>query len=360
MTEHVPHRTVSAGGIIVVGWLTVFAHLYHLVIEQSIHAQILGVLIPLGFSILLIGAGIRFYYSEFDEPGTRRVVTWTGVGLIAGGVFGYPVVPYQAAHGIPMIDTPFLVVNWMTTGALAGFLIGVYDARQRKYHTALEAERTELATREQELKRQNERLGQFASVISHDLRNPLNVAMGRLDLAMQDTENEHLDAARTALERMETLIEEVLTLARQGQPIGETEPVTLSEVANQCWMVVDTKEATLQLERDVTFKADADRLQQLLGNLFRNAIDHGDDTVTIRVGALADQSGFYVADDGPGIPDDEREEVFAPGYSTTETGTGLGLAIITEIVDAHDWDIRVTESDASGARFEISGIDVAK
>ncbi|MFT4882376.1 MAG: signal transduction histidine kinase, partial [Salinirussus sp.] len=66
------------------------------------------------------------------------------------------------------------------------------------------------------------------------------------------------------------------------------------------------------------------------------------------------------ADDGVGIPEGEREEVFEPGYSTAANGTGFGLRIVEQITDAHGWDIRVTDSNGDGARFEITGVDMVE
>jgi signal transduction histidine kinase len=74
--------------------------------------------------------------------------------------------------------------------------------------------------------------------------------------------------------------------------------------------------------------------------------------MTISVGPT--ERGFYVADNGPGIPVDERENVFSYGYSTVESGSGFGLAIVKEIADAHGWDIDITESESGGARFEFT------
>ena len=79
--------------------------------------------------------------------------------------------------------------------------------------------------------------------------------------------------------------------------------------------------------------------------------------MTVRVGALAD--GFYVEDDGPGIPEDERDEVFAHGYSTQRGGSGFGLAIVEAIADAHEWDVSVGEGADGGARFEVTGASVS-
>jgi len=80
--------------------------------------------------------------------------------------------------------------------------------------------------------------------------------------------------------------------------------------------------------------------------------------VTITVGAT--DEGFYVEDDGPGIPAEERESVFEGGYSTTADGTGFGLRIVEQVATAHGWEVRVTDGTGGGARFEVSGVDVAE
>jgi len=356
MPARLPKRVLSAGTVGSIGLATFLVHLYHLTIERGVHSLLVGVAIPIALSTLLTGVGVWLYRSEFDDGLTPRFAAWTVIGLVVGVAFGYPVVPYEAAHGIELVDVRYLLASWVTTGALGGFVVGFYDARQRASQAALEAERAELAARERELARQNDRLEQFAGVASHDLRNPLNVAEGRLDLAREQCDSDHLDAARGALDRMETLIEDLLLLARQGRPIDEPEPVRLSTVVDRCWPMVATGGATLTVEDDVGFAADPDRLRQLLENLFRNAVEHGGDDVTVTVGALPD--GFYVADDGPGIPEGEREAVFDSGYSTASEGTGFGLSIVAEIVEAHGWTVDVTDSEAGGARFEIRGVDV--
>ena len=108
------------------------------------------------------------------------------------------------------------------------------------------------------------------------------------------------------------------------------------------------------MEEDVQFDADVNRLEQLFENLFRNAIEHGRPDTTVRVGALSDDRGFFVSDDGSGIPESSRKHVFEMGYSTTPNGTGFGLSIVSDIVAAHNWDIDIRESAAGGARFEVT------
>ncbi|CCQ33650.1 Htr-like protein [Halorhabdus tiamatea SARL4B] len=203
-----------------------------------------------------------------------------------------------------------------------------------------------------ELERQNDRLDSFASMLSHDLRNPLNVAQGRLELAREKVDNEHLEAVNDALSRIETLIEDVLQLARQGQPVEETDRVSLGAVARDAWGMVETAEAELVVETDRDLVADPDRLQRLFENLFRNAIEHGGEDVTVTVGALETPQGFFVEDDGRGISQQDREQVFESGYSTAEDGTGFGLSIVEQIVAAHEWTIELADVEV-GTRFEI-------
>ncbi|MFB6304460.1 MAG: PAS domain S-box protein [Haloferacaceae archaeon] len=209
---------------------------------------------------------------------------------------------------------------------------------------------------ERRLERQNERLEEFASMVSHDLRNPLNVAQGRLALAREAGDDEHLDAVADAHDRMERLIEELLTLAKEGDVAVDPRPVAVRDVVETCWERVDSGEASLFVEDAPTIRADEERLEQLLANLFRNAADHGGDDVCVRVGGLDD--GFYVADDGPGVPPAERDRVFEDGYTTREEGIGFGLSVVERIAAAHGWDVRVVASASGGARFEVTGVRV--
>jgi len=218
------------------------------------------------------------------------------------------------------------------------------------------ADRSEERARREELERRNEQLEAFASIVSHDLRNPLNVAIGNIGMAKQlDDDAEKLDTAEESLERMERLIEEVLALARQGKDVEEFERVELEETVRLAWSSVDDMWAELEFESLSAITADGERVRRLFENLFRNAIEHGGGDVTVRVGMLGDE-GFYVEDDGEGIPKHERDEVFDAGYSTGDEGTGLGLSIAKSIAEAHGWEIAAAEGSDGGARLEVRGV----
>jgi PAS domain S-box-containing protein len=211
---------------------------------------------------------------------------------------------------------------------------------------------------ERELERQVERLETLAEVLSHDLRNPLNVAKAHAEFAEASCDSEHLEKVETAHARMEDLLDDVLTLIREGYEVGSVEPLAVDGVVTECWEHVRTADATLRVARGGTIHADPQRVKNLFENLFRNAVEHGGGGVTVRVGVY--DGGFFVADDGPGIPADQRESVLEPGWTTSDGGTGLGLNIVSDIASAHDWEVTVSGSDDGGARFDFTGVETAE
>jgi signal transduction histidine kinase len=229
-----------------------------------------------------------------------------------------------------------------------------YDGEEFNGSVGVLRDITEHKQYEQELEAQNERLEEFASIVSHDLRNPLGVAEGHLELAEGGDENGHLAKALDAIARSQALIDDLLTLAREGDQVDEVESVDLGEVAKKSWQTTETAHATLNVDESEIIEADRDRLRELFENLYRNAVEHGGDDVTVHVGAMKD--GFYVADTGSGVPESARDEMFEAGYSTADGGTGVGLRIVKQIAKAHGGEVSVTESTEGGARVDITGV----
>lgn len=237
---------------------------------------------------------------------------------------------------------------------------------------------TERKRRENRLERQNERLERFATLVSHDLRNPLTVARGYIDVARDTGDLTHLEDVERAHDRMETIIEDVLTLAQEGAGDADPVPVEVAALANRAWRSVETERAALSIESDASVLADPERTRRLLENLFRNAVEHGTDdytsreerqgrasddvTLSVRVGIERDDGPgltVYVEDDGPGIPTEERGRIFEDGYTTSDDGTGLGLSIVKQIAEAHGWTVSVVEGTDGGARFHLGGVEPA-
>ena len=270
------------------------------------------------------------------------------------------------------------------TESFSDWEVTLVDLMGRWVSVALERELTE-----DRLRHQNERLEKFATLVSHDLRNPLNVAEGWLEMVNEECDSEAISHITDSHDRMRAIVDDLLLLARAGRTVDDPVALDVAAVAADAWSQVETANATLTVDIDAEISGDRSRIQQLFENLFRNCVEHGstdsrpaaddsvehgstenrresagdsvehgftDDapTLSITVGSLP--GGFYVADDGVGIPESEREHVLEFGYTTAENGTGIGLGIVEDIATAHGWQITVAESEAGGARFEFANV----
>jgi len=226
---------------------------------------------------------------------------------------------------------------------------------------------SERKRKERQLERQLGQFEVFGSVLSHDLGNPLAVVEGRLEMARDECENEHLEKASDALDRVEKIVEDLSEVMRQGELVNDVTVVSLEDTARSVWGTVSSgnEDATLEVD-DVRIHADEDALPRLLENLLGNAVEHAGDDSRVKVGALPD--GFYVEDDGPGVPPEKRDDVFRLGYSTKDEdeeeneddGHGIGLASVRQIAVAHGWEVKVTEGETGGARFEVTDVERAE
>lgn len=303
--------------------------------------------------IVFLYLGIWLPSTDIDRSMYPRVFGWCLAGVVTMFMF----LVLRSLH-------PSVTAEWrlgtqviaLTIGSIGGLLIGIKEAQAMSKANELASQNEALRTRELELRRQNDRLDQFASIISHDLRTPLAVIHGHLEQLDVSDGEDHLKVINESVERMDTMIDKTLDLATGGQSVDEVEEIHLNEAVQTCWSYLDTDGATLDVVDDSVLKADPARFDQLLDNLLSNAIDHANGDVTVRVGTVGTR-GIFIEDTGPGIPVADRESVFEYGYSDAADGTGFGLAIVRAIVDAHQWEIEVTESDEGGARFVITGID---
>lgn len=214
---------------------------------------------------------------------------------------------------------------------------------------------TEQVVYREELERSNERLEQFTQLVFHDIQNPLNVAQGRVDLLQKEIESEHIEPIVDALDRIESLTNDEMTLL-DSRKKESFETVDLELIATAAWQNVATKTAHLRTETNRTVHGNTDDLRRLFENLFRNAVEHGGEDVTVTV---TSQTGFFVEDDGRGISKAQRDTVFERGVSHAQEGTGLGLFIVKSVVNAHGWRIAVTETTEGGARFEITTVNTS-
>ncbi|MEZ3117162.1 ATP-binding protein [Halobaculum sp. MBLA0147] len=235
-----------------------------------------------------------------------------------------------------------------------------------------------LRARERELREQRDRLEQFAESVAHDLRNPLDVVRLSLErlreerpdpaadtttpneaTASTDTEPpDGLVAAERAVDRSFEIVDAYLALARDGETIDETEVLPLSRPVTEAWDTVQNEAATLEADLTSVVVGDPERLRTLFENLFRNAVEHAGDSVTVTVEETA--TGFRVRDDGPGLDPDAAHALFEDVPTDDETtvdGAGLGLARVHQIVTAHGWRIETIDDETAGATFAVHTTD---
>jgi signal transduction histidine kinase len=351
-------RRLSAGAIAGVGIATAILTLVFLVNSRATSGVVFvtDVVVPLLFSALLVGASYWALSDRSADSAMVRLALWCLVGGAVVGGFEFLTLYSQFEGGVVLQQELQRLNAGVSRGAVIGLAFGFYDV-----------ERQRTRRREGELERQVERLEEFASIVSHDLRSPLTVARGRIELlkASHDLDDEHVSQIEFAHERMTEIIEDSLALARGGHEVTEPASVDIESIAHSAWQTTGTSTASLIVDRDGTIEADEDRVTRLFENLFRNSVEHGstvdhatDDDgeaseITVTVGLLADGSGFFVEDDGVGVPDADRESIFEAGETGSGSGSGLGLAIVRRIAQAHGWEVDLRESKTGGARFEF-------
>ena len=338
-----PVAIVGASIVVVIGVMGALA-------DVDLEVLLLQATIPIVIGIGLLAYGL----SRADSVVASKqwtVLKWTVAGLLAFVILGFWFGEMSSRVGTSI---RLSIAGSVSVGAALGTVIGIYAARIRRTNELLEETVAEVEQANERLTTKNEQLDQFVDVASHDLRNPVNVAQGRVELARADFDSEHLEKADEALTRMNTLISDLVSLTKAGNQIEEVAPVDLGAISRSAWSSVETKDASLRVDRGTEISADESRLRQILENLFRNAIEHGGEDVTVTVGVLDD--GFYIEDTGAGIPDDLRGRVFENGVTTGGEGAGLGLTIIKQISNAHGWEISVEQSVEGGARFEFTDV----
>ncbi len=295
---------------------------------------------------------------EFEAFGDAAVDAMTAV---ADAAADRRTITYQSADGTRHAEC-----------RLSGTLDDSTAADACAEHIVILRDITDELTYKRDLERQVDRLDEFASMLAHDLRNPLGIANGWLEEAEASGDSIAFERVDSAHDRMRCMIDDLLALARMGEVISDRTVVSVPTVAAEAWDSVGTAEATLRVADDLAdavVEADADRLQDAFTNLFRNGVEHGStgrdgetggagDELTIEVGSL--EKGFYVEDDGSGFGSTDPERLFESGYTTDAEGTGFGLAIVRQVVEAHEWTVHATDADAGGARFEITGVETLR
>ncbi|HET6818864.1 MAG TPA: HAMP domain-containing sensor histidine kinase [Mycobacteriales bacterium] len=270
--------------------------------------------------------------------------------------------------------TPWAILGAGLLTALLACAIVETMARRREYAMVLVRQRTlelersmgELADAHAQLVRQ-ERLaaiGQLASTIGHELRNPLGVLSnavyllrGDLGEAPSDAAKRHLATAEREVSAATVIVSDLLEFARQRDPVlGD---VDLEALVNEVLSVLPPPtgvEVAADVSPSATARADRDQLRQLLLNLLSNAYQSMPEGGRVTVGAMTGGgvARLWVTDTGEGIPKDVKERLFEPFFTTKARGVGLGLAVCSRVVEAHHGEISVDSTPGEGSTFRVT------
>jgi len=224
----------------------------------------------------------------------------------------------------------------------------------------------ELHAREMERAHQLATVGELASGVAHEIRNPLTGVLGAVDLALKhrppdDKATPLLEEAQQQLRRIEGTTQQLLSYARPPDLKDvEVDPNLLVERAVH---VVSPQAAAGGIDINVSpasgvpgVRVDPELLVQVLVNLMLNAIDEmaSGGTITVRTDLHTPELWIAVQDNGPGIPPEARADIFRPFYTTKSHGTGLGLSISSQLVERHGGSMRLEETPGGGATFIVS------
>lgn len=226
---------------------------------------------------------------------------------------------------------------------------------------------------EDELRRSNEELEQYASIVSHDLHQPLRAIQGFLDLLVMTNEEkldekalEYIDNAQTASEHLSVIIDELLEYSRYNKEQQELAEVNTAQaidtIQDMLQPIIHAKSGILELSGDFpVIRYDEKQFSRLMTNLIENGIKYSSKAapvINVSVEECETHWIFSVADNGIGIKDKYLNSVFDM-FTRLKTkqgvdGTGIGLAICRKIVEGHDGEIWVESEEGQGATFKFT------
>lgn len=326
------------------------------------------VLIPPAFA--LIALANAYGMGNLQPYGVFFLVAFAWLGMAHPARTSVAVVPLAAlAYVLPLLRLPasagarvYTTVLTITLCVLVAEGIGWTAAKLERTELALQREKDQ-AGRLREL---DEAKDNFLSSVSHELRNPITICRGHLEVLRDEASRQEVRAVKetviTELDLMARLVTDLTTRAR----VDDRAQLRIERLPLDQFVTSITKKAApilgqrLGIEYDVpgaTLRADPQRLSQALLNLLRNAAEHarGEGPVRFRVLAEAESWRFEVADEGGGLVPGRERVVFEPFRtgSPVTGGTGLGLSIARGIARAHGGDCGVINRPGRGATFWI-------
>jgi signal transduction histidine kinase len=326
---------------------------------------------------------IALYLSSRPDPAALIVTTTKNLPLTGGIRYPFTVGTdtwlLVASSPRPLLgtlaqDSPWIV---LVIGAiLAALVTTVVEAqsRRRDYAAALVEERTaslrqavtDLEQAQVQLMRQEKlaAMGQLASTVGHELRNPLAVIMNVQYLletlagaGASEAMRRHLATARRETTAATLIVSDLLDHAAGRAPVSA--PVQLADLVAEVLSVVPPPagvEVIQHIEPGTTIKADRDQMRQVLLNLIANGYDSmaAGGVLDVSVRSSGDSAQITVTDTGMGMAEETKANIFTPFYTTKSRGIGLGLAVTKRVVEAHGGTISVQSTPSVGTSFTVT------
>ncbi|SFR37045.1 Signal transduction histidine kinase [Halogeometricum rufum] len=311
-------------------------------------------------SVGLVAAGGLLYWSRFGDRNAVRIAVWNLLGVVVLGSVMVAHAATQGAFADGVAASTFTVGNLLAIGAAAHVVIGVYDARR---------------VRAEQLARQRRQTAVLNRVLRHNLRNEAQVLTGHADIVAGAAEDDDgLAASAAALQRSSEKVSNLADGAKaivraQERDADDYVPTDLTDVVRAA--AADARERHPEATVNVNVAEEAapvrasDGLRTALDELVDNAVehgsagsrtgsrdtaDHGGPSVELGVFATSDRVELRVADDGPGIPEHERDVVTGDAEITQLThGSGLGLWVVEAVASAHGAGLSFADREGGGA-----------
>jgi signal transduction histidine kinase len=260
--------------------------------------------------------------------------------------------------------------DWWLRGIIAFFAgVSALGAGLAWRNTAKTAELQIRLVRASEQNSHLKELNLAAAGLAHETRNPLNIIRGLAQMTsrLPDASPEVREKAKTIVDETDKVTAQLTEFINYSKPREvRRAKVVLTGAANEIVRTLghDLEEKQLAVEvtgEPLAIEADEQLLRQVLFNLLLNAIQAAgaNGKIQIIVSRTGESAVLELRDDGPGVPPENRREIFKPYFTTHQKGTGLGLAVVQQIVHAHGWDIACLPNEPRGAIFRISHLKIA-
>ena len=345
-------RRIAGFGLIygIVAVISAYYILYFLAGRATGWVFVLDLAAP----VLLACGAICFHYwcegSEDRAAYVPRLALWVIVGVFVFAGAGRSTLFYQRLLGGTVVNETPVTMAWAAGGAVIGGLFGIYNAERRRQRDQTE--------------HLNQGLTVLQRVLRHDILTGANVIDGYAELLADDPPEEAVESHVRIIRARAAKIARLSENAREIERVFRTGGGSLTEidVASRLREQVDQLDGQYP-EADVVedlpgtlYVTASNQIESALRNLIENAVEHNDaegPTVHVSVGRSGrggrDDVEIRIADDGPGIPTEERAVIESGSETPLEHSTGLGLWLVKWIVDASDGELLIRDNEPRGA-----------